>query len=503
MFKLKEKFLNLPIEGKINLILAAFLIVMILLIGAFWFGMDIMSATRAFVGGEGLWSKAQKNATVEILQYADTFDQRHYDSFHEFITVPLISKIARLELEKENYNPEIVEKSLVAGGTNIEDVPSMTRLYRWFGDIGLMKEAINIWNKGDMLIREFQMKGSQIHTIAQSVDSPSDLNQQQTAELNSLINDINNLNTELTKLEDEFSQILGEGSRILKQRLIIGMIIFALILSGLFLLFVIYIRNIVAKVDEAKSEFVYLASHQLKTPLTSINWYTERLKKKAKNLSDQGKKYLSKINRNSNRMARLVYDLLNVSRVEMGGFAVNPKESDVIKIANEVLEDFKNEIENKKLNIEKDFESDSLNIKIDRNLFELVIYNLLSNAVQYTEEDDKIKLSIKKAKEGTKVDSRIIDSECILLSVSDTGLGIPKDEENDVFQKFFRSKNAEKKNTTGSGLGLYLVKSIIDQIKGEIWFESKLNEGTTFYVTFPTEGMEKQEGRKELTSYNK
>ena len=118
----------------------------------------------------------------------------------------------------------------------------------------------------------------------------------------------------------------------------------------------------------------------------------------------------------------------------------------------------------------------------------MVFQNLLTNAIKYTPPKGTIKISIKKNKED------------VLVSVSDNGYGIPKKQQENIFTKMFRADNVKLRDTTGTGLGLYIVKSIIEQsAEGNIWFESKENKGTTFYFTIPLKGMMKKEGNKALT----
>jgi len=241
------------------------------------------------------------------------------------------------------------------------------------------------------------------------------------------------------------------------------------------------------EIDRAKTELISLASHQLRTPLSTVNWYTEMLLSAngSKLLNKKQREYLKEVYRGSQRMVSLVNALLNVSRIEMGTLAIKPSPTDIIKLAKSNLSNFELQIKRKKIKIEKHYDKLG-DINVDPNLTSVVFQNLLSNAVKYTPTGGKICLSIIKRKSD------------ILISVADTGYGIPKNQQSKIFTKLFRADNIKEKDTEGTGLGLYIVKSIIDQSGGKIWFESEENKGTTFYISLPLSGMKERKGTKGL-----
>jgi PAS domain S-box-containing protein len=237
------------------------------------------------------------------------------------------------------------------------------------------------------------------------------------------------------------------------------------------------------EIDKAKSEFVSLASHQLRTPLTSISWYTEMiLKGDVGDVIPGQKKYLEEIYQGNQRMIELVNTLLDVSRIELGTFKVEPKPTDIIKLAESVLNEQKVEIEKNNLIITENFSKNVPIFSTDPKLLRMVFQNLLSNAVAYTPINGKIEFAI--SFDGKKT---------IRIKVSDTGYGIPKNQQDQIFTKLFRADNIRDKETDGTGLGLYIVKSIVKNSGGEIWFESEENKGTTFYVSLPLAGMKEKE----------
>jgi PAS domain S-box-containing protein len=230
------------------------------------------------------------------------------------------------------------------------------------------------------------------------------------------------------------------------------------------------------RVERAKSEFTSLASHQLRTPLSIMNWYTEMiLDGKAGKLSQKQKKYLKEIYIANNKLIKLVNLLLNISRIDLGTFVINISKTDLVKTVNSTIKDLLPQIREKKIKIEKNYPRKSFWIDTDPNIVNIVFQNLLSNSVRYMDKGGKIIINFEKQKSS------------ILIQVSDTGYGIPQNQQPQIFSRFFRAENVKQKDTSGIGLGLYIVKSVIKEIDGEIWFESKEKEGTTFYVRIPLE----------------
>lgn len=239
--------------------------------------------------------------------------------------------------------------------------------------------------------------------------------------------------------------------------------------------------------DRAKSEFVSLASHQLLTPLTTIRWFIETMfSGTANGLTESQLKYLENIHKIDLSMIDLVRALLDVSRIELGVFSIEPETANVADILNDVLFELDPMIKKKMLKIVKNFGQTAPIMNADPKLLRIVFQNLLTNAVKYTPENGTVTFEIKSE------DSKII------MKVSDTGYGIPKELQEKVFSKFFRGDNIKNKEPEGTGLGLYIVKSIIDHSGGEIRFESEENKGTAFYISYPPGGMIKKEGEKRL-----
>jgi len=239
--------------------------------------------------------------------------------------------------------------------------------------------------------------------------------------------------------------------------------------------------------DRAKDEFVSIASHQLRTPLTALKGYTGMLLDEDPGpINDKQREYLGEIKSANDRMIELITALLNVSRVDLGVFTVDPEMINLKDAAESVLKELESNSTAKKLHMATDFEKNLPLLNADPKIIRMIFQNLLSNAVKYTPAEGSISLSMRK------------DNSAILISVADTGYGIPEDVQKKIFTKMFRADNARTKDPNGTGLGLYIIKATIEQTGGKIWFESKENKGSTFYVSIPVEGMKKKEGSKRL-----
>lgn len=230
----------------------------------------------------------------------------------------------------------------------------------------------------------------------------------------------------------------------------------------------------VRQMDKAKTEFVSLASHQLRTPLTSVSWYTEMLlNKDVGSLNEKQKEYLSEIYIGNRRMIGLVDDILNTSRIDMGTLLIETKIIILPEIAKSVLDEMAPLLQDKKMEIKKYFEANLPKIKADPELIRIVLQNLLSNSLKYTPASGSIIVRMKK------------HNSHVLIEVSDSGYGIPEKQKSRIFTKMFRADNIRGRETDGTGLGLYIVRAIVEQHGGRVWFESEENKGTTFYVSLP------------------
>jgi len=230
-------------------------------------------------------------------------------------------------------------------------------------------------------------------------------------------------------------------------------------------------------VERIKTEFVSLAAHQLRTPLSAIKWTLDMLLNgDLGEITVEQKDFIGKTYQSNERMINLINDLLDVTRIEEGKYLYRPTLTDLGTIVQFVMNSCKEEVQRKKLNLEFKKPIPKLpKIILDVEKIRLVVQNLLENAIKYTPSGGKITVSLKHLKDKKEAE----------LQVQDTGVGIPKDQQERVFTKFFRAANVMRLDTGGSGLGLFISKNIVEAHGGRIRFESEEGKGTTFYLSLP------------------
>ena len=229
-----------------------------------------------------------------------------------------------------------------------------------------------------------------------------------------------------------------------------------------------------AEASRMKSEFISVASHQLRSPLSNLRWAIELLMSgKLGRIEEKQTEYFRILKENSGRMLELVSDLLTVSRIETATLPLKKKEISLENLIRELISKF--EPFAKALNVEIKFEPQANLPKAlaDPSQIRLALENLLDNAIRYIK--NKGKVDIKLEQRGKN----------FYFEIKDSGVGVPKEDQKHIFQKFFRSENILKYQTQGSGLGLYISKSIVERSGGKIGFKSEENKGSTFWFTLP------------------
>lgn len=257
----------------------------------------------------------------------------------------------------------------------------------------------------------------------------------------------------------------------------IMMEIAAAVLLSIILSTIITLATEAKEVDHMKNEFISVAGHQLRTPITAIRWNGEMLLNSDFGpIGETQKISLQRMHSSAVHMSSLVNDFLNAARIESGRIRLTPKPTNLTELAKKILKNFETAIAEKEIKIKIAF--DNLEeTNLDPELIGEVFNNLLSNAIKYSPIGGKIDFSIKNIGDN------------LIVEIKDQGPGIPKAERDKIFSKFFRGKAAILIDTEGNGLGLYIIKAIVESSKGKIWFESEENKGTTFWFSLPKYGM--------------
>lgn len=248
--------------------------------------------------------------------------------------------------------------------------------------------------------------------------------------------------------------------------------------------------------DELKNNFFSNISHEFRTPLNLIfsSVQTMELKFKIDNTKDTyTEKYTTIVKQNCNRLLRIMNNLIDITKLDSESFMANFHNGDIIFIIENIVMSTANYIENRNINITFDTEVEEKIMAFDIDSIERIMLNLLSNAIKFTPSGGNIYVNIE-----DKLDY-------ITISVKDTGDGIPKDKQNLIFKKFIQVDKSLSRNTEGTGIGLSLVKKLIDLHKGTIQLKSSLNEGSTFKVTLPVRIIEEDSNynyQDKLINYN-
>ena len=231
------------------------------------------------------------------------------------------------------------------------------------------------------------------------------------------------------------------------------------------------------ELDKMKSDFVSNVSHELRTPLTSIKGSVDNmLDGLTGSLNEKQIRYLNRIKSNTDRLSRLINDLLDLSRIESGRVEVRPTTLPLTALAEEVAEHMKALAAEKLIRIEVPPPDPSVTVWADRDKVTQVLMNLIGNAVKFTPQDGKITVALEKN-----------GNDYIQISVADTGPGILPEEQNKIFSKFYQVANIDKQKPKGSGLGLAISKALVEMHGGKIWMDSEVGRGSTFYFTLPAQ----------------
>jgi GAF domain-containing protein/DNA-binding response OmpR family regulator/HAMP domain-containing protein len=229
-----------------------------------------------------------------------------------------------------------------------------------------------------------------------------------------------------------------------------------------------------AEVERLKNEFISTVSHELRTPMTSIKGYTDLLvSERVGALSEQQRHFVRVIKNNADRLTALVNDILDISHIETGRMKLQIEPLDMVRLINDVIDEFRGKMVEKSLELTLDVPPTLPPVRGDEGRVTQILENLTSNAWKYTSEGGQV-----------IVRARTVDG-FVQVDVLDTGIGIESRDLPHIFDRFYRTEQAEVQAMDGSGLGLSIVKMFVELLGGEIWVQSKLDQGSTFSFTLP------------------
>jgi signal transduction histidine kinase len=443
----------------------------VLLICINLFTIKILSANRAYINGESYYSKGQKNASRHLITYLYTKDVHKWKLYQEELKVPQNAGIARETLVKFGNN-EIARNALVKGQNHPEDLNDIIWLFENFKQVSFLSKAINEWEQADKLVLQLTLIGNQINTkISNNNLSPADQKK--------YLEEVGKISDKLTVNERNFLNIIGDGTRQIKNLLIVINIIFILIIAcSVSFYYSIMVKRLLAskKETEIKNEnlilvnheldrFVYSASHDLRSPITSLKGLIEIAQ--MEDDIDQIKDYLNLMYQSLVRQDQFISDIIDYSKNKRKQIISEPVS--LLEIFDEEISQLMH-IENaNRIIFKKDILADQ--IQSDGLRLKIIISNLLSNAIKYADTSkEEMLISIKTYNQD----------DLTKIEIADNGIGIKNEYKDHIFEMYFGT-NKNK----GSGLGLYIVKEAVENIKGNISVISENSIGSTFTLTIP------------------
>jgi signal transduction histidine kinase len=262
------------------------------------------------------------------------------------------------------------------------------------------------------------------------------------------------------------------GQNYIDDPLTVTMIIIVLV-SILFIISFVITQGFerLAEANRMKSEFISIVSHQLRSPLTNLRWALDFLS--SEKIEAKRFEYYEILKENSIRMGELIDNLLVVSRIEQGRLPFKKEEIDLNSLLKSIIKDSEQFAEASNVKVEFNEDKNLPKIISDSSQIRLLIDNLLANALRYSKSSGKINISLSE-KNGQ-----------VIFKIQDEGIGIPKNDQKYIFQKFFRGTNAQKKQTQGTGLGLYIAKCVVEGAGGKMGFRSMEDSGAMFWFEIP------------------
>ncbi|MFI5345432.1 MAG: ATP-binding protein [Elusimicrobiota bacterium] len=506
---LVRRLRDLPIRAKLSCLLGILILNLAAVISIGAFGMSVLSSLRAYVGGEGLWAKAQKNAIVSLNRYALTRDEADYRAFQAYLRIPLGDRKARLAMERPVPDAAAAEAGFIEGGNHPDDVHGLVLLFLRYRRVSYIARAIEFWTRADDSFVELQARADELHRAVASGRAPP-------AEIHRQLRRIGEINERLSEIEDQFSYALGEGSRWAKRVLLEAMLAGSLLLAALSLWISLLISGAItagvrelahaagraargdldarvvvdsadelgflgdsfnrmvdglSKLDRMKIEFLSTVSHELRTPLTLAMAPLESLLSGQFGAMDaEQRRLLAVAHDNAVRLLQMVNGLLDFSRLEAGMQTARREALDPAALTTALIRDFRPIAANKGLTLEFREGGPAGWVSLDRYLYERILFNLLSNAVKFTPKGGRVSVELS------------ADGDRLRLTVRDTGIGIAKEDQGRLFQKFRQIESSSTRRFEGTGLGLALVKEFSALLGGTASVDSEAGRGSAFTV---------------------
>lgn len=456
------------------ILLATVLVSAAVLVAINYFTIKTTSSIRAYVAGESLYSKGQKDASRNLMLYVISQEDVYYQQFLQHIHVPLGDSIARANLTMGG-STEKIRRGFIDGNNHPDDVDNMIWLFRNFENISFMARAIQIWKEADGLIAQLFDTGQEAREhISGGTLTP--------IRQDHYLREINQISQKLTVQELAFSAHLGVAARRMSDILFaVNVLVILLIVGSATFLISIIIKALEDSREELRiknkgledsnkklDSFIYASSHDLKSPINNLEGLLNILSIRSETADSEEAMLRSKMKASIDKLKSTISNIENLIRFD------RTEHDDIDRVS------FQHMLEQIMEENEMSFLTDSTEIQTDFQVKSIVysklslksiVYNLVSNAIKYQSPQRKLQLRV----------STFEDNNRTVLEVSDNGLGIDLEKYGDkLFGMFKRFHH----HNTGSGLGLYAVKEIVERNNGKIFIESQVEKGSTFRIMF-------------------
>ena len=532
-FFLVKWFKDIPIARKLYFTIGIMAFLIIVELFTLSFAIKTLSAVRSYVGGEGLWSKAQKDALSRLRIYAYSHNQKDYQAFQEFLKVPLGDGAARTALEKTPPDYEMARKGFLAGRNNPDDIDGMIKLMLRFSEIKYLKQTIFYWKKAEGIMLKLIPVSKQLHSkIISGKIIP--------VETSHFLQYMESIDAQITPMEDGFSYSLGEGSRWFENLVLDLLIMLAITVESIGILIAISISqgiqrglkeiiigaemvskelfNTRVKVysrdeigvlamafnqmtdklehtisdlkdaqvkerrqndraeasEKIKQVFIANMSHEILTPMNAIVGFAGLLEESEMN--NEQKEYIRAIIKSSEFLKGLLNNILDLSKIEAGNVQLERKPINIYDIVFNAISMLKPEVNKKSLQISHRIDTDVPKMVFgDKVRLSHILLNLISNAVKYTPVGSVFV-------EAYVIDNTL-DITWIGFSIQDTGIGVPVEKHGRIFESLDQLR--QNHELGGIGLGLNMAKHLVDLHGGDIFIKTSTPEGSDFRFLLP------------------
>jgi signal transduction histidine kinase len=430
------------------------------------------TSVRAYVNGESLYSKGQKDASRYLILYLVEHDEEYYHRFLEEIQVPLGDSIARVELSSGG-DRSVARQGFLQGKNHPEDVDHLIWLFEHFQQISFMQEAIQIWKDADAKVGELMRMGETIHQNFQQ--EPIDAAQQTL-----YISQINQITNSLTEKERAFSHVLGVAARQISELLFwINLVIILIVLISASVFTSVMIRELensredlrinnaaLISTNQKLDSFIYASSHDLKSPINNLEGLLHLLESRTDTITDWQAQLIDKMKLSSSALKETISDIERLLEVDRDA-GEDVEDINFSDLLHQILMENEMSFNLGNAEIVTNFEVPTL--RYSRIALKSVIYNLVSNAAKYRSPNRKLVISISTFDKDNRTH----------FQIKDNGLGINLKLHGTNLFKMFKRFHPD---VQGSGLGLYAVKQIVEKNNGSISVVSEPDAGCAFTV---------------------